>query len=641
MKKALHTALKLAATITVFIPNTLTMYVNAEEYSNEEKQTQVKIPEQTSDSTSYSHSSNSQIPSETIDTETTPFDATETGKLDEIPKGTITSSVTNATPSLKKQENQIVLAKNISFDVSTSTLTVHGGLFTQAINMDKSLVKKIVLEEGSSFPNDSSYLFANYTNLLSIEGLATVNTSNVTNMSYMFALDSLLTSLDVTAFDTSNVTDMSAMFSDLRSLTSLDLATFDTSNVINMSAMFAWMTSLTSLDLSHFHTINVTDMNSMFAGANNLVNLNISNFDTSHVITMSSMFEQLENLTQLDLSHFDTSHVTDMNSMFRHADSLSYLDLRSFNTSNVTNMSYMFAWNDLLTDLDLTSFDTSSVLEMNYMFAGLGHLMSLDLSNFNTSAVIDMSFMFNDSNMLKELVLGSQFKFVEISYDNINFYNAKLTQPTIDNEYTGKWINIGTGTATDPKGFTIWTADEFMKNYDGNKDSDTYVWEKQTGQPVKVEYVDKDGQELATSELLQGKIGAAYVTEPKQIQGYTLHSTPENALGQFTDVAQNVVYVYEKLNDKETGNGNSNNDNISGNDTTDTNENQKKDASVMHDTLDTVSKDTTNHKEKGVLTLDKQKKLPNTSSNHVENMFLLILGTVLLFVSGLLKYRLK
>ena len=82
-----------------------------------------------------------------------------------------------------------------------------------------------------------------------------------------------LTTLDVSNFDTSNVTDMSYMFAETYDLTSLDVSYFDTSNVSNMSHMFSDMSSLTTLDVSHFDTSNVTNMSSMFYNDRQLVSI--------------------------------------------------------------------------------------------------------------------------------------------------------------------------------------------------------------------------------------------------------------------------------------------------------------------------------------------------------------------------------
>ncbi|MBC1382398.1 MucBP domain-containing protein, partial [Listeria farberi] len=74
----------------------------------------------------------------------------------------------------------------------------------------------------------------------------------------------------------------------------------------------------------------------------------------------------------------------------------------------------------------------------------------------------------------------------------------------------------------------------------------TYVYEKADGAPVTVKYVDGDGNELATSDTLNGKIDAPYQSTAKSLSGWTVKTTPANASGVFTSTNQTVTYVYEK-----------------------------------------------------------------------------------------------
>ena len=62
--------------------------------------------------------------------------------------------------------------------------------------------------------------------------------------------------LEMNYCNTSNVTDISWMFSNCTSLTSLDLSNFDTSKVTNMSYMFYGCKKLTSLDLSNWQMLS-------------------------------------------------------------------------------------------------------------------------------------------------------------------------------------------------------------------------------------------------------------------------------------------------------------------------------------------------------------------------------------------------
>ena len=100
-------------------------------------------------------------------------------------------------------------------------------------------------------------------------------------------------------FDTSNVTDMSYMFGDCTDLTSLDVSKFDTSKVTDMYNMFGGCKALISLDVSKFDTSKVTNMGCMFSGCHGLTNLKISNFNTSKVTDMRYMFMSCYNLTTI------------------------------------------------------------------------------------------------------------------------------------------------------------------------------------------------------------------------------------------------------------------------------------------------------------------------------------------------------
>lgn len=148
-------------------------------------------------------------------------------------------------------------------------------------------------------------------------------------------------SADLSDLDTSNVTDMSFMFSGCNSLTSLDLSGFDTTNVINMGSVFSYCSKLTNLDLSGFNTTNVTNMGSMFYECRSLTNLDISSFDTTNVTNMGSMFFVCELLTNLKLSNFNTKNVTNMSYMFDNCKSLTNLDMSSFDMINVVNTDSM------------------------------------------------------------------------------------------------------------------------------------------------------------------------------------------------------------------------------------------------------------------------------------------------------------
>ena len=202
-------------------------------------------------------------------------------------------------PSSCTEEN---LCWDISYDTSQNK-KVYGYLVDTGLkdstDNTKSLYNLYIVSEAQIFAPSSCYSIFDFreyvnskyiSNLISINFNNNFNTSNVTNMSFMFDGCSSLTSLDLSSFNTANVTNMKNMFSDCKSLINLDLSSFNTSNVTNMYNMFIGCSSLTSLDLSNFNTTNVTNMSSMFRTCKQLTSLDLSSFNTSNVIEMEYMF---------------------------------------------------------------------------------------------------------------------------------------------------------------------------------------------------------------------------------------------------------------------------------------------------------------------------------------------------------------
>jgi len=221
-------------------------------------------------------------------------------------------------------ENKIDIPSVISADM----------IFDASEKQDGSVMAYLELLEGNFYVlhiqangmvianPDSSTLFSCFSNLVTIEGFEYFDVSNVEKFggyyddvdgypprifSIFYGCPKL--ELNLNGLDTSSVTNMSYMFYKCHDLTSLDLSNFDTSNVTNMSYMFDGCSSLTSLNLSGFDTSNVTTMSGMFSGCSGLTSLDLSNFDTSNVTDMCSMFSRCSGLTSLDLSNFDVFYV--------------------------------------------------------------------------------------------------------------------------------------------------------------------------------------------------------------------------------------------------------------------------------------------------------------------------------------------
>ena len=175
-----------------------------------------------------------------------------------------------------------------------------------------SYITQVVFDPSfaSARPTTTSFWFGYMSKLVSITGMEdNLNTSQVTNMRYMFYFCKLLTNLDVSHFNTFQVTDMSDMFDRCNILTSLDVSNFNTANVTNMSKMFYNCSALTTLDLSSFNTANVTDMSSMFENCSALTTIYVDEWSKASLTSSSDMFYNCTNLVGGKGTTYNSSYV--------------------------------------------------------------------------------------------------------------------------------------------------------------------------------------------------------------------------------------------------------------------------------------------------------------------------------------------
>ncbi|EXM40336.1 cell surface protein [Ruminococcus albus SY3] len=301
-----------------------------------------------------------------------------------------------------------------SFDEKTGVLTLRGNVDVDTVKSIrfKDDVTSIVAEEGTVFPEDCYWLFANFANCISID-LSNVDTSKVEIMTAMFYNCVALTSLDVSGFNTRNVTMMSGMFNGCEALTSLDVSSFETSNVTGMGSMFSGCSGLTSLDLTHFNTEKVRNMQNMFSGCSGLTSLDLTHFNTEKVWDMQSMFSGCSALTSIDVSNFTTTYAIQMSQMFEGCSGLTTLDLQNFETEYVEQMFEMFSGCTNLVSLDLSTFNTKSVKQMYGLFKDCSSLTMLDLSGFDLRKANKNTdytdAMFSGCSSLDTITLGEKF----------------------------------------------------------------------------------------------------------------------------------------------------------------------------------------------------------------------------------------
>lgn len=305
---------------------------------------------------------------------------------------------------------------------------------------------------------------------------------------------------------------IAGLFRGMPNLVSIEnMQNLDTSNTTDMRVVFKESTALKQLDLTSWNTSKVTTIYGIFDGASSLEDINVSNWDTSNFIQLGYSFRNLPNLKELDLSEWSPSPIT--------------------SSTGITLGGYisMFEGDRSLESLDLSGFST---LGMNMYYLGK--------TSFDN--------MFSGMTSLKILTLGNDFKF------NIQYpYTAGLPDINPTNRYTGKWVNVGNGTLDSPESSRVWSSANLMYNLKVNSSyvgtTETYVWQRIKGSDVTVKYEDELGNPIPDIKdiILSGYIDDEYVSELKDIEGYTFKEVKDNnATGVFTDQAQTVTYVYTK-----------------------------------------------------------------------------------------------
>lgn len=302
--------------------------------------------------------------------------------------------------------------------------------------------EKDMLQQRVDATNDASYLFY-YFGGKNLDFINKLDTSNVTNMKYMFSHCAKLKTIDLSNFNTENVTDMSYMFNYCEELSPLNLSNFDTSKVTNMSNMFYRCRKLTELDVSNFDTSNVTDMGSMFSNLLNLETLNLSNFDTNKVKKASRIFE-CQNLKTLIIPDGFLKNITDATWLFYFCSALTNLDTTKLDFSNVTRAYYCFHFCKALNVIDLR-FKTSKITNMEGMFS----LGGID-NNLEQILGLDMYSCTKDTNLfsecmhLKELTIKNIRISIVISTNRIA---VNLSRNSLLGVAKELWDNSGSSTA--------------------------------------------------------------------------------------------------------------------------------------------------------------------------------------------------
>ena len=350
----------------------------------------------------------------------------------------------------------------------------------------KSNVTRVVFDPtfAAARPTTTCDWFYDMRNLQTIQGIGNLNTSEVTNMAYMFLFCFKLTNLDLRSFNTSKVVNMRSMFGRCSGLKSINLSSFNTSKVTNMYNLFFDCSDLATIYVgSGWSTAAVTNSEQMFYNCTYLVGGKGTTYDENHVdkdyahidgglsnpgyltefkegyacytpsnTTLTFYYDTQRSSrtgTTYDLNEGDTDVAWDTDGtnasvtkvvfdpsfagarptttydwFYDMTNLQSITGMSYLNTSEVTNMAHMFNSCSKLTSIDLSGFNTSKVTDMRVMFYNCTGLTSLDLSSFNTSKVTKMYNMFYRCSNLRTIYVGSGWSTAAVTNSTDMFFNC-------------------------------------------------------------------------------------------------------------------------------------------------------------------------------------------------------------------------
>ncbi len=274
-------------------------------------------------------------------------------------------------------------------------------------------------------PKDMSYAFYNFINLKKITG-DVLDTSEVTNMSYLFRQNTNLTDISALSnWDVSKVTNMSYLFSESGISDLNPLLRWNTKNVTRMDSTFSSCRNLNDLtSLINWSTSNVTTFNEMF-NYTKISDLGpLTNWDVSKATSIRWMFRDtlIDDLTSI--SNWDVSHVQRMDATFSITDIIDLTPLKDCDVSRVINMGNLFYSCKKLTNLiPIANWDVSSVTDMQSMFQNSSINDLTPLKDWDVSSVKTTSQMFRDT-LVKDLSPLSGWNVSKVTSMSMMFFNS-------------------------------------------------------------------------------------------------------------------------------------------------------------------------------------------------------------------------
>ena len=271
----------------------------------------------------------------------------------------------------------------------------------------------------TSLITDMSYLF-HKSERKYFEGIEDWDTSNVEDMSFMFFW-AIEFNQPLNNWNVSNVKNMSGMFQAAIKFNQ-PLYKWDTSNVKTMSFMFNYAKSFNQ-NINNWNVSKIEDLSYMFCECE-VFNQPLNNWDVSNVKTMEGTFRRAYKFNQ-PLYKWNTSNVENMHEMFVQCKAFNQ-PLNSWNVYNVKNMEAMFC-DTLSFNQPLDKWDTKNLKKIDSMFKYSKVFDCYDsLVNWDLNKILNMSDLCDDKEKLPlriraylQAFYGSYQNYLTITKDNV------------------------------------------------------------------------------------------------------------------------------------------------------------------------------------------------------------------------------
>ena len=290
----------------------------------------------------------------------------------------------------------------------------------------KEELKNLVFTDGiklscvdTSLITDMSYLF-HKSERKDFEGIEYWDTSNVDDMSFMFfwAIEFNHT---LNNWNVSKVKNMSGMFQAAIKFNQ-PLYRWNTSNVKTMSFMFNYAKAFNQ-NINNWNVSKVEDLSYMFCECE-VFNQPLNDWDVSNVKTMEGTFRRAYKFNQ-PLYKWNTSKVENMHEMFVQCKDFNQ-PLNSWNVSNVKNMEAMFC-DTLSFNQPLDKWDTKNLKKIDSMFKYAENYDFYEsLANWDLNKILNMNELCDDNEKLPlriraylQAFYGSYQNYLNITKDNV------------------------------------------------------------------------------------------------------------------------------------------------------------------------------------------------------------------------------